>query len=112
MFSSQNIVDQRQTKRGVLGFKDRSEVNEWSLMGAGDILLLHSDGLLEHARGNELYFPNHLDQATRTAKDLCGNRYRAHDYRRHQGICGPCRRREPGRAQEMLTAGWRRLTPQ
>ena len=70
MFPSQNIVDQRQTKRGVLGFKDRYEVNEWSLMGAGDILLLHSDGLLEHARGNELYFPNHLDQATRTAKDL------------------------------------------
>jgi serine phosphatase RsbU (regulator of sigma subunit) len=63
-------VDQRQGRRDVLGFKDRYEVNEWTLIGAGDILLLHSDGLSEHARGNELYFPDHLNQTIRGAKHL------------------------------------------
>ena len=69
-FPSKNVVDQRQAKRDVLGFKDRYEVNEWTLMGAGDILLLHSDGLLEHARGNERYFPDRLEQTIRGAKHL------------------------------------------
>ena len=31
-------------------------------------------------------------------------RYRAHHYRRPQSVCRPHRRRESGRAQEMLTA--------
>ena len=70
MFPSQNVVDQRHAKRSVLGFKDRYEVNEWALMGAGDILLLHSDGLLEHVRGNEPYFPDRLEQTIRGAKHL------------------------------------------
>ncbi len=69
-FPSQNVVDHRQAPRDVLGFKDRYEVNEWTLMGAGDILLLHSDGLLEHARGNERYFPDQLEQTIRGAKHL------------------------------------------
>jgi serine phosphatase RsbU (regulator of sigma subunit) len=69
-FPSQHIVDQRQIKRDVLGFKDRYELNEWALMGAGDILLLHSDGLLEHARGHEPYFPDRLEQTIRGAKHL------------------------------------------
>jgi uroporphyrinogen-III synthase len=70
MFRSQNVVDRRQVTRDVLGFKDRYAVNEWALMGAGDILLLHSDGLLEHARGNEPYFPDRLEQTMRGAKHL------------------------------------------
>ena len=70
MFPSQHVVDQHKTKRSVLGFKDRYEVNEWTLMGSGDILLLHSDGLLEHARGNESYFPDRLEQAIRRTKHL------------------------------------------
>jgi serine phosphatase RsbU (regulator of sigma subunit) len=69
-FPSQNVIDRRQIRRDVLGFKDRYEVNEWTLMGAGDILLLHSDGLLEHARGNEPYFPDRLEQTIRGAKHL------------------------------------------
>ena len=69
-FPSQNVVDQRHATRGVLGFKDRYEVNEWTLIGAGDILVLHSDGLAEHARGNEPYFPGRLEQAVRGAKHL------------------------------------------
>ena len=70
VFPSQHIVDQHHAKQNVLGFKDRYEVNEWTLMGAGDILLLHSDGLLEHARGNEPYFPDRCEQTIRGAKHL------------------------------------------
>jgi serine phosphatase RsbU (regulator of sigma subunit) len=67
---SQYGVDQRYAKRGVLGFKDRYEVNEWTPMEAGDILLLHSDGLLEHARGNEAYCPDQLERTIRGTKHL------------------------------------------
>ena len=52
-----------------LGFKERYETNEWWLMGAGDILLLHTDGLTEHSRGNEQYFPGRLEQTLRQVKD-------------------------------------------
>jgi serine phosphatase RsbU (regulator of sigma subunit) len=52
-----------------LGFKDRYTLNDWSLMGAGDILLLHSDGLSEHRRGEEDYFPGHMEQTVRRVKD-------------------------------------------
>ncbi|MDA1184088.1 MAG: PP2C family protein-serine/threonine phosphatase [Acidobacteria bacterium] len=69
-FPSRNLVDQRHATHGVLGFKDRYEVNEWTLMGSGDILLLHSDGLLDHARGNEPYFPGVLEETIRSAKHL------------------------------------------
>jgi serine phosphatase RsbU (regulator of sigma subunit) len=70
MFPSQNVVDKRHARHNVLGFKDRYEVNEWTLMGSGDILLLHSDGLLEHSRGNEPYFPDQLEQTIRGVKQL------------------------------------------
>jgi serine phosphatase RsbU (regulator of sigma subunit) len=69
-FPSRHIVDRNKVESSVLGFKDRYEVNEWTLMGAGDILLLYSDGLLEHARGNESYFPNRLEQTIRGVKHL------------------------------------------
>ena len=36
-------------------------MNKWLLMGEGDILLLHTDGLGEHARGDEEYFPSRLE---------------------------------------------------
>jgi serine phosphatase RsbU (regulator of sigma subunit) len=52
-----------------LGFKDRYTLNDWSLMGAGDILLLHSDGLSEHRCGEEDYFPGHLEQTVRRVKN-------------------------------------------
>jgi serine phosphatase RsbU (regulator of sigma subunit) len=37
-------------------------------MGRGDILLLYTDGLLEHARGIELYFPQRLERTIRAVK--------------------------------------------
>jgi sigma-B regulation protein RsbU (phosphoserine phosphatase) len=38
-------------------------------MGAGDILLLHTDGLTEHANGGEAYFPGRLENVLRKVKD-------------------------------------------
>ena len=58
---SNDVIDRRMTD-STLGFKERYRLNEWTLMGAGDILLLYTDGLLEHTRGNEGYFPRHLEQ--------------------------------------------------
>jgi serine phosphatase RsbU (regulator of sigma subunit) len=57
-------VDRNRTT-SVLGFKDHYEMNEWVLMGEGDILLLYTDGLSEHSRGDEPYFPRHLEARLR-----------------------------------------------
>ena len=53
---SLDVID-RGVSQSVLGFKERYQLNEWSLMGTGDILLLYTDGLLEHANETEAYFP-------------------------------------------------------
>jgi serine phosphatase RsbU (regulator of sigma subunit) len=60
----------RNTTQSVLGFSDRYLMNEWSLMGAGDILVLHTDGLVEHGRKHDGYFPNHLEKKLREVKHL------------------------------------------
>ncbi len=66
---SDNVID-RNRSRSVLGFKEQYEINEWHLMGTGDILLLHTDGLTEHNRNGEPYFPKHLQQKVREVKHL------------------------------------------
>lgn len=45
-------------------------VNEVSLMGTGDILLLQTDGLYEHADGEDTFAPRHLEESIRRVKDL------------------------------------------
>ena len=60
----------RKTTQSVLGFTDRYQMNEWSLMGAGDILLLHTDGLVEHGKKHDGYFPHHLERKLREVKHL------------------------------------------
>lgn len=67
MLPSLHVTD-RNTTTSPLGFKDRYEINEWLLMGAGDILLLHTDGLVEHCRNHDAYFPARLEQLLRTVK--------------------------------------------
>jgi serine phosphatase RsbU (regulator of sigma subunit) len=67
MLPSLGVID-RLTTTSPLGFKDNYERNEWSLMGTGDILLLHTDGLAEHGRGDERYFPAHLEACLRHVK--------------------------------------------
>jgi len=64
---SQRDIDRR-TQESVLGFKEEYEVNEWSLLGAGDILILYTDGLIEHERGEELYAPYHLEKKLHEVK--------------------------------------------
>ena len=68
-FPSKSIVDWHRSK-SVLGFKEPYEVNKWTLMGSGDILLLYTDGLQEHTRGDDPYFPDRLEQTIRGAKHL------------------------------------------
>src|SRR2546427_9113065 len=64
---SNNIIDRRKTQ-SVLGFKDQYKLNEWTLMGKGDILLLYTDGLSEHMKGTERYFPERLESKVRELK--------------------------------------------
>jgi serine phosphatase RsbU (regulator of sigma subunit) len=64
---SLDVIDRNATQ-SILGFKDRYQLNEWRLMGNGDILLLYTDGLLEHSNGDETYFPGHLESKVREVK--------------------------------------------
>lgn len=66
---SSDDIDRRIMKP-LLGFKGQYEVNEINLMGAGDILILYTDGLSEHSNGAEDYFPGRLEAVLRTVKDL------------------------------------------
>jgi serine phosphatase RsbU (regulator of sigma subunit) len=61
---SLNVID-RNTTSSVLGFKAHYEMNEWVLMGDGDILILPTDGLIEHHRGEELFAPERLEECLR-----------------------------------------------
>lgn len=66
---SYDDIDQ-QDRRPPLGYKERYEVNEITLMGVGDILLLYTDGLGDHTDGREEYFPGRVEQVLRMTKDL------------------------------------------
>jgi serine phosphatase RsbU (regulator of sigma subunit) len=64
---SLDVIDRNRTS-SVLGFKDHYELNEWVLMGEGDILLLPTDGLVEHQHEDQDYFPGRLEQLLRDVK--------------------------------------------
>jgi serine phosphatase RsbU (regulator of sigma subunit) len=66
---SDDVIDRNRSKT-ILGFKEAYEVNEWNLMGRGDILLLFTDGLTEHLRAGEAYFPKRLEEKVREVKHL------------------------------------------
>jgi serine phosphatase RsbU (regulator of sigma subunit) len=66
---SRSTIDRGATG-SLLGFKDDYHLNEWRLMGSGDILILYTDGLVEHARAGEHYFPRRLERAVRELKDV------------------------------------------
>ena len=67
MLPSLDVTDRHLTS-SELGFKAHYEMNEWVLMGRGDILLLHTDGLAEHRREAEEYVPFRLEETLRTVK--------------------------------------------
>lgn len=64
---SLGLVDRSRTE-SPLGFAERYELNDWSLMGTGDILLLCTDGLTEHSHVGEPYTPFRLEETVRRAK--------------------------------------------
>jgi serine phosphatase RsbU (regulator of sigma subunit) len=66
---SEHDIDRRE-QESVMGLKGRYEINEWHLMGVGDIMLLHTDGLTDHARGEEPHFPDRLEHIVRSSKHL------------------------------------------
>ncbi len=67
MVPSRHVTDGGKTA-SPLGFKEYYEMNEWVLMGAGDILLLHTDGLVEHRNADDDYHPHRLEQKLRDVK--------------------------------------------
>lgn len=69
MMPSLDAIDRGLTREAPLGFKQTYRLNEWQLMGAGDILLIHTDGLSDHRRGDDAYFPERLEDALRKARD-------------------------------------------
>lgn len=68
LLASRQAVD-RSRSASMLEFKEPFAVNEWALMGAGDILLLYTDGLAEHSAGDVPYFSDGLERAVRAVKD-------------------------------------------
>jgi serine phosphatase RsbU (regulator of sigma subunit) len=68
MFPSEDDIDSSK-HFGPLRTKPRYTVNKVNLMGSGDILLLHTDGLSEHERDNEeTFFPSLLEDTVRSHK--------------------------------------------
>lgn len=69
LFPSEGDIDEptnwKKTPR-----KEPFSVNEVNLMGVGDILLLQTDGLYEHADGDRLYTLKDLEAAIRNVKEL------------------------------------------
>jgi serine phosphatase RsbU (regulator of sigma subunit) len=68
MLPSFDAIDRNVTETSMFGFKQHYEMNEWQIMGAGDILLLHTDGLADHARENAAYAPDVLEAKVREVK--------------------------------------------
>lgn len=69
VFPSEGDIDEP-AARVPLPRKKRFSVNEVNLMGRGDILLLQTDGLYEHADGDRPYTPHRLETAIRRVKHL------------------------------------------
>jgi len=68
MVPSLHVTDGNRTA-SPLGFKDDYQMNQWVLMGAGDILLLHTDGLTEHCNADDYcYYPGCLERKLRDVK--------------------------------------------
>jgi serine phosphatase RsbU (regulator of sigma subunit) len=68
MIPSRYVTDGTSTT-SPLGFKEDYRMNQWVLMGSGDILLLHTDGLLEHRNSlDESYYPDRLEETVREAR--------------------------------------------
>ncbi|MBK6734700.1 MAG: serine/threonine-protein phosphatase [bacterium] len=68
LFPSEQNLDQSRVEAPLT--KKPFTTNRLTLLSPGDILLLYSDGLLDHARGEEAYFPGRLEEVLRETRDL------------------------------------------
>lgn len=66
IFPSQDDVDLKRQDTAY-GYKKSYTINEISLFGPGDLLLLSTDGLLEHGKGK--FFPNEAEAVLRDNRD-------------------------------------------
>jgi len=66
---SLTAIDRGKMTASAFGVKERYALNEWHLMGAGDILLLHTDGFVEHTREDAPYYPQRAEATLRAVKD-------------------------------------------
>jgi serine phosphatase RsbU (regulator of sigma subunit) len=66
VFPSVDDMDERR-RTNLFGYKKRYEVNEINLLAPGDILLLSTDGLAEHAGGR--YFPEGPERCLRELRE-------------------------------------------
>ncbi|HXV61492.1 MAG TPA: PP2C family protein-serine/threonine phosphatase [Vicinamibacteria bacterium] len=62
-------IDRTKQPRPPLGFKRRYEVNVLNLIGSGDMLLLCTDGVTDHASGKAPYIDDRLEAFFRAHKD-------------------------------------------
>jgi serine phosphatase RsbU (regulator of sigma subunit) len=68
LFPSEDDVDATRILRPI-GYKPRYTVNEVNLLGDGDILILHTDGLDEHTRDDGgVFVPDKLEAVVRESK--------------------------------------------
>jgi serine phosphatase RsbU (regulator of sigma subunit) len=68
LFPSEDDVDATRIPRPI-GYKPRYTVNEVNLLGDGDILILHTDGLGDHIREDgSAFVPDELEALIRERK--------------------------------------------
>lgn len=63
-------VDREKLEVNPLGYKKKYQVNEISLMGGGDIMVLFSDGLSDYSNAEGSSFLSHLEVVLRSVKHL------------------------------------------
>lgn len=63
-------VDKKTIKGNSLGYKTKYEINEINLMGKGDIMLIHSDGLADLRNKTDDFLPARLEERLRSVKHL------------------------------------------
>lgn len=67
VYPSESDVDKKKNY-SLLGYKEKYTINEINLLGAGDILFLYTDGLADHCRGEESFFPGPLEDSLKKCK--------------------------------------------
>jgi serine phosphatase RsbU (regulator of sigma subunit) len=68
MFPSEQNLDHSRVEASIT--KKPFTTNRLTLLSPGDILLLYSDGLMDHMRGEDAYFPSRLEEVLRRSRDL------------------------------------------